>query len=82
MTKREKALKAAIEEHEKAIGRPHNLIEKEAEMLGLKIMEILQLRVNANGRVDLIQPWGDKTAVGLGFTILRIVEENKKESHT
>ena len=43
------------------------------EQLGNKLIEVLNLKVKKNGRVDT--QWGDKTPIGLGATVARIVKE-------
>ena len=45
-----------------------------AERLGNKIIKLLNLKLKDNGRVDT--SGGDKTPLGLGFTIERAVQEN------
>ncbi len=44
--------------------------------IGQKISELLNLKINKQGRVKT--SFGDKTWIGLGATILRIVEEEKE----
>ena len=46
--------------------------EKQAEKTGKRLIEILGLKVKANGRVDTT--WGDKTPLGLALTVERILQ--------
>lgn len=48
--------------------------KENSEALGLKLIEVLGLKVKKNGRVDT--SWGDKTPVGLALTVESIVEES------
>ena len=42
-------------------------------LLGLQLIEVLQLKIKPNGRVDT--RWGDKTPLGLALTVRRLIEE-------
>ena len=46
-----------------------------AENLGNNIIKWLSLKKNKDGRIDTI--WGDKTPIGLGFSLERIFKEGK-----
>lgn len=48
-----------------------------ATTVGLKVAEVLQLRCNKEGRYDT--SWGSKTLVGLGSTVLRVIQDAKAE---
>lgn len=48
--------------------------------IGQKVSELLNLKINKQGKVKT--SWGDKTWVGLGASILRIVEEENEKSAT
>ena len=48
--------------------------EKQAKIAGEQLIEILNLKVKANGRVDTT--WGDKTPTGLALTVERILQGN------
>lgn len=47
-----------------------------AEQIGNKLIELLDLRVKDNGRVDT--SGGDKTPVGLARTVKRLIAEAEK----
>ena len=47
--------------------------EKQTEKFGKKIIKLLSLKIKKNGRVDT--DGGDKTPLGLGRTIIRLLEE-------
>jgi hypothetical protein len=47
-----------------------------AEQIGNKLIDLLDLPVKENGRVDT--SGGDKTPVGLAKTILRVIEETER----
>ena len=51
-----------------------NHVDNSGHELGLKLIEILQLKVKSNGRVETT--WGDKTPPGLALTVKRIMSEN------
>ena len=56
-----------------------NTIDKEHILnvtIGQKVSELLNLKISKQGRVKT--SYGDKTWIGLGATILRIVEEEKE----
>jgi len=42
------------------------------EKTGIEIIEMLQLRLNKNGRVNTT--WGDKTPLGLALVLRRLLE--------
>jgi hypothetical protein len=44
--------------------------------IGNKLIEVLQLKVKQNGRVDTT--WGDKTPVGIAQVVKRIIQEKGK----
>jgi len=46
--------------------------EKQAKAAGEKLIEVLNLKVKKNGRVDT--EWGDKTPLGLALTVERILK--------
>jgi len=46
---------------------------KRSEELGLRVIELLALKQKGNTRVDTT--WGEKTPMGLGLTIRRLVKE-------
>jgi len=46
--------------------------------IGNKLIEVLQLKLKQNGRVDT--SWGDKTPVGLYQIVKRIIQEKGKSS--
>ena len=48
------------------------------EEIGRKLIEVLGLRVKANGRVDTA--WGDKTPRGLAATVRRVIAESGEET--
>jgi len=43
------------------------------ELIGNKLIEVLQLKLKQNGRVDT--SWGDKNPVGLAQVVKRIIQE-------
>lgn len=45
--------------------------------LGLRIVDLLGIRVNKNGRINT--SWGDKTHLGLALTIKRVIEDHESE---
>jgi hypothetical protein len=45
----------------------------EYDAKGMRLIEVLGLKLKRNGRVDT--SWGDKTPYGLALTVKRIVEE-------
>ena len=45
---------------------------EDSEKMGLEIIELLGLKVKANGRVDTA--WGDKSPLGLVLTLKGIME--------
>ncbi len=49
--------------------------DETATRIGLKIMELLFLKLDSQGRVDT--NGGDKTPLGLALTVKRIFEEEK-----
>jgi len=51
-----------------------HLNEEEAKKLGQAVVDLLGLTVKGNGRVDTNS--GDKTLIGLGRTVVRVVQEN------
>ena len=53
------------------------MTEEQARKLGEQLIEVLQLKLKKNGRVDT--DWGDKTPVGLGHVVHRMVEEHLKD---
>lgn len=56
-----------------------NTIDKEHILnvtIGQKVSELLNLKISKQGRVKT--SYGGKTWIGLGATILRIVEEEKE----
>ena len=52
--------------------------DEKATRIGLKIMELLFLELNSQGRVDT--DGGDKTPLGLALTIKRIFEEEEENA--
>jgi hypothetical protein len=44
--------------------------------IGNKLIEVLQLKLKPNGRVDTT--WGDKTPIGLVQVVKRIIQEKGK----
>ena len=48
--------------------------DEQAQKLGEQLIEVLQLKVKSNGRVDT--SWGDKTPIGLGKTVEQIVKDS------
>jgi len=48
--------------------------------IGQKVSELLNLKISKQGNVKT--SWGDKTWVGLGACILRIVEEENEKNLT
>lgn len=51
------------------------LDDKTAEILGNNLITLLGLKVKKeNGRVDTF--WGDKTPMGLGYTVERVVGQH------
>lgn len=53
--------------------------EKVNEKTGNDLIEILQLKIKKNGRVDTT--WGDKTPLGLALTVQRIIDNRIIETH-
>lgn len=47
--------------------------EAEDFNIGNKLIEILQLKLKRNGRVETT--WGDKTPIGLAKVVKRIIQE-------
>lgn len=52
----------------------NELTEKQYEMLGNRIISFLYLAKNENKRIDTT--WGDKTPIGLGKCIHRMLKES------
>ena len=50
--------------------------EKQIEQFGNEVIKLLSLKVKENGRVDT--DGGDKTPLGLGRTVLRLLDEAKE----
>lgn len=51
--------------------------EEQMEKFGNEIIKLLNLKVKANKRVDTVGDFGDKTPIGLGRTIIRLLNESK-----
>lgn len=51
-----------------------DLTEEQEKKIGEEIIELLDLKIKKNGRVNT--SFGDKTPLGLGRVILRIIEES------
>jgi hypothetical protein len=49
------------------------MTDEQAEKLGQALIHLLGLCAKRNGRIDTAH--GDKTPIGLGRTVLRVVEE-------
>lgn len=52
------------------------ITENELIARGNALIELLNLKVKKNGRVDTA--WGDKTPLGLYHTVLRVINEGSK----
>jgi hypothetical protein len=52
------------------------ITENELIERGNNLIELLQLKIKNNGRVDTI--WGDKTPLGLYHTVSRVINEGSK----
>lgn len=52
---------------------PTTINDEQAEQLGKALIHLLGLTVKRNKRIDTAH--GDKTLMGLGRTVLRVVEE-------
>ena len=50
--------------------------EKQIETFGNELIKLLSLKIKKNGRVDT--DGGDKTPLGLGRTVIRLLEESKE----
>lgn len=50
------------------------------DAIGAKLIELLALRVDHEGRVDT--EWGDKTPRGLARTVRRVLEEGEAKSQS
>lgn len=54
-----------------ATGNDNELMDR----AGRSLINMLGLKLNHKGRVDLSQEWGDKTPQGLARSVIRILQE-------
>lgn len=55
------------------------MTDKQIEQFGNEIIKLLSLKLKENGRVDTNIEFGDKTPLGLGKTVIRLLEEAKEK---